>query len=188
MTSTAATIIPSDRPAALAPLAVLGDTWARDIERHDYDPPTVDESLELCGDGLYRGDDPLSGCGLTLHEALGLTLAVAWADEAHDAAKAYQHPVMVASQTVRGRPLWRVRLPTVGTERLMTSGEARELAQALLDVRRIVWPSQPWRPRDPIAEQLERALRAMDADLRGPTPVQVLTPAVIPSDIGRNWS
>lgn len=50
-----------------------------------------------------------------------------------------------------------------------------------------VWPTQAWTRRDQIAATIELHLRAMDAEMRGPAPVVTLTPAVNPSDIGRNW-
>ena len=40
---------------------------------------------------------------------------------------------------------------------------------------------------DMIAEHLERHVRLMDADLRGPAPIEVVTPYTAPGDVGRAW-
>ena len=180
---------PEQEPAAppsarVSALAVLGLVWASDL----VDPAdAVDPSLTLGQDGYYRGGDEFTAGGLTLYEALGMTLAVIWADEASDPERAFRQPVTAGTPRLGAR-VWRVQLPGA-VARDMTAADACPVVRALLVVRRTVWPAKPWRPRDPIAEQLERNLRAIEAELRGPAlPVQVLRPAVIASDIGRDWS
>ncbi len=59
--------------------------------------------------------------------------------------------------------------------------------RALLVLRRAAFPAIPWRPRDPVAEDLQRRIRAMEVAEAPRRPVEVLTPYTAPSDIGRNW-
>ena len=59
--------------------------------------------------------------------------------------------------------------------------------RALLVLRKAACPSVPWRPRDPVAEDLQRRIRAMEVAEAPRRPVEVLTPYTAPSDIGRNW-
>ncbi len=61
------------------------------------------------------------------------------------------------------------------------------VARAMLVLRRVAFPAIPWRPRDPIAEDLQRRIRAMEVAEAPRRPVEVLTPYTAPSDIGRNW-
>ena len=61
------------------------------------------------------------------------------------------------------------------------------VARAMLVLRRAAFPSIPWRPRDPIAEDLQRRIRAMEVDEAQRRPVEVLTPYTAPSDVGRSW-
>ena len=66
-------------------------------------------------------------------------------------------------------------------------GQSLPIARALLVLRRAAFPSIPWRPRDPVAEELQRRIRAMEAAEAPRRPVEVLTPYTAPSDIGRMW-
>ena len=59
--------------------------------------------------------------------------------------------------------------------------------RALLVLRRAAFPAIPWRPRDPVAEDLQRRIRAMEVAEAPRRPVEVLTPYTAPSAIGRNW-
>ena len=61
------------------------------------------------------------------------------------------------------------------------------VARAMLVLRRAAFPAIPWRPRDPIAEDLQRRIRAMEVDEAQRRPVEVLTPYTAPSDVGRSW-
>lgn len=61
------------------------------------------------------------------------------------------------------------------------------VARAMLVLRRAAFPAIPWRPRDPIAEDLQRRIRAMEVAEAPRRRVEVLTPYTAPSDIGRNW-
>ena len=60
-------------------------------------------------------------------------------------------------------------------------------ARALLVLRRAAYPSIPWRPRDPVAEELQRRIRAMEVAEAPRRPVERLEPYTAPSDIGREW-
>ena len=59
--------------------------------------------------------------------------------------------------------------------------------RALLVLRRAAFPAIPWRPRDPVAEELQRRIRAMEVAEAPRRPAEVLTPYTAPSDVGRSW-
>ena len=61
------------------------------------------------------------------------------------------------------------------------------VARAMLVLRRAAFPAIPFRPRDPVAEDLQRRIRAMEVDEAPRRPVEALTPYTAPSDIGRTW-
>ncbi|MEK9899153.1 MAG: hypothetical protein VW516_00205 [Rhodospirillaceae bacterium] len=150
----------------------------------------VDRNLTLGPDGLWRSPFilPFAPDGLTLTEALGMTCAVRWAEMAAVPATAFQAPVRAYPTRYQpGARRWLVRLPGIALESEVTAEEGVDLLRALLVVRRILWPTQAWTRRDQIAATIELHLRAMDAEMRGPASVVTLTPAVNPSDIGRNW-
>lgn len=65
--------------------------------------------------------------------------------------------------------------------------ETLPVVRAMLVLRRAAFPAIPWRPRDPIAEDLQRRIRAMEVAEAPRRPVEALTPYTAPSDIGRNW-
>jgi len=65
--------------------------------------------------------------------------------------------------------------------------ETLPVVRAMLVLRRAAFPAIPWRPRDPIAEDLQRRIRAMEVAEAPRRPVEVLTPYTAPSDIGRDW-
>jgi len=65
--------------------------------------------------------------------------------------------------------------------------ETLPVVRAMLVLRRAAFPSIPWRPRDPVAEDLQRRIRAMEVAEAPRRPVEVLTPYTAPSDIGRDW-
>ena len=59
--------------------------------------------------------------------------------------------------------------------------------RALLVLRRAAFPAIPWRPRDPVAEELQRRILAMEVAEAPRRPAEVLTPYTAPSDVGRSW-
>ncbi len=61
------------------------------------------------------------------------------------------------------------------------------VARAMLVLRRVAFPAIPWRPRDPIAEDLQRRIRAMEVAEAPRRSAQPLTPYTAPSDVGRSW-
>lgn len=170
----------------LRALSVIGLAWSATLPAP---VEAVDEALELGQDGLWRSQEtlPFAPDGLTLSEALGMTCAVAWASM--DEGKAFRAPVRL-SPTARalGSRRWLIRLPGFEEESEVTAADGAILLRALLVVRRILWPTQAWTRRDQIAATIELHLRAMDAEIRGPSPVVTLTPAVNPGDLGRDWS
>lgn len=164
-------------------LATIGLVWSANLPEP---AAALHDRLTLGSNGLWYGAERSFPEGLTLTEALGLTLTVAWAAEAEGTSVRYAYPMIRRSESGSA---WSVRLPGTRLEPVdLATADARELADALLTIRRTVWPSIPWRPRDMIAEHLERHIRLMDAELRGPTPTEVLTPYVAASDVGRSWS
>jgi len=169
---------------------------------------SIDESLSLSYlDGLWRpvlaDDASFASGGLTTMEALGMTLAVRWA-EAGDTCMYALRLVTRAVSTevsdfrlkVKAAPLnaWVVCLPGTVYSVFPTmlsatfdTAAALPLAEALLLVRRTLWPAVPFRPRDQTAAALELHIRAMQAALRGPRAVETLVPETTASDIGRVW-
>lgn len=65
--------------------------------------------------------------------------------------------------------------------------ETLPVVRAMLVLRRAAFPAIPFRPRDPVAEDLQRRIRAMEVAEAPRRPVEVLTPYTAPSDIGRDW-
>ena len=178
--------MPAATPEARLALATIGLVWSEHLPRPVR---AVHDLLRLDADGLYRSTVPAMDAfpdGLTLTEALGLTLAVAWAADAEctTPGRGPRWNRLVR----RDGATWEILLPGVNVQTVAhVTVDARALADALLTVRRIVWPSIPWRPRDMIAEHLERHIRLMDADLRGPAPIEVVTPYTAAGDVGRAW-
>lgn len=148
--------------------------------------PTRQIAPELARDpsGRWRGASTGEAFpeGLTREQAIGMTIAVCWAGS-EDAAS----PLVLCALAGRERPrAWTIRIPGEPA-RLMEAAEALPIVQALLVVRRILWPTIPWRPRDPVAEELERHARVMSCTLHPSWPPVVLTPPVDQSQIGRDW-
>ena len=178
--------LPVSTADQLAALEVLGRAWLAEIR--DEPAQHMHPCLACCGGRWRNGDHMLAfPRGLTLEQALGFTLAVRWV-EAHEAGRdIYRAPVVATSSTSSNRPIWRVCLPGVGQDRNLSAVEALPVTRALRTVRRILWPVRPWGRRDQIAETLELHARAMEADLRGPTPIERVFPPTFLSDVGRNW-
>lgn len=65
--------------------------------------------------------------------------------------------------------------------------ETLPVARALLLLRRAAFQPIPWRPRDPVAEELTRRIRAMEVAEAPRRPVVRLEPYTAPSDVGRVW-
>ena len=175
--------LPVSTADQLAALEVLGRAWLAEIR--DEPAQHVSEWLVPRDGRWVTGAFPL---GLTLEQALGFTLAGRWV-EAHDSGRDIYHAPVVAtsSTTSSNRPVWRVCLPVVGHDCNLSAAEALPVTRALLTVRRIFWPVRPWGCRDQIAETLELHARAMEADLRGPAPIERVFPPTFLSDLGRNW-
>lgn len=193
---TAAHQLPTPEPAPtselLRALSTIGLAWSAALTTTFASAAdAVDEQLELGADGLFRSPFclPFAPDGMTLTEALGMTCVVHWAEMGTKEETAWRAPVRLSpSARAPGSRIWFVTLPGTTDAEMMTAHEGIDLMRALLVVRRIVWPAQAWLRRDPVAQTIELHLRAMEAEIRGPARVTTLTPAVNPSDIGRNWS
>lgn len=178
--------MPTATPETLAALATIGLALA-----HGQTRAQIHRAIDA---GLTRGprgetwtsSEPsireAFPSGLTMPEALGFTVALDWASALNEDA-----PTRLIAED-RGR--WLVRIPTLppGRTRELPPEKALELAQALLHIRRIVWPAQPWRLRDWVAEHIERQVRQIEASLRPPQRPEVITPYTAASDVGRAWS
>ena len=160
-------------PKTMSALAVLGAYWALTDEA-----PTMHPRLQRAGDRFVCNEIPE---GLPPAEAFGLTLAHRWAELDESGADVQ----LVTRNSDAG---WRVALPGEPA-RVLATDRAVVITRALLEVRRVIRPSpRPFAPRDHAAEVLQFHLRAMEAQLRGPAPVERLQPAVNHSDLGRDWS
>lgn len=185
-------------PKTRTPLAMLGVHWATTVRAPQPHPRLVRDAA-----GRYRCAEIPEG--LPHADALGLTLAIRWAelDQQHedmqtrirDETCPADERAQLQDALAGRRPLvtrageaWLVALP--GEEPLVLPTDAAVvITRALLEVRRRVRPCpRPFAPRDPQAETLQLHLRAMEAELRGPIPVITVHPPLIESDLGRNWS
>lgn len=169
-------------PTILTALGQLGMAWAHELQSSlaaltDH----LAEELVLASDGRWHGPHTqgFAPLGLTLTEALGMSLSVLWA------ATPGRELVHVEASTA-GR--WLITLPVVGVEHELATCHAVELVQSLLVIRRILWPVEPWRPHDPVAAELLRSQRLLEAELRGRAPAQPLELVIDHSDIGRRWA
>ena len=180
--------VPADIMRAFA---VLGLAWLDRLPTvADAISKAVHPSLALGGDGVWRPVDPeVSACypdGLSLTEALGLTLVVRYR-EAVQRFEAACHGTHVAAVVQRMRgveafyPLGGQQWALIGDE------EAVRVAGAWMVVRRAERPAIPWGPRDSVYEELRRVVHAASARL-SPARVETLRPEVIASDVGRDWS
>lgn len=173
-------------------LAVIGRALQGTLSKQDM-LADVDESvgasavglltsggLSMCADGLWRprtlDDAPALASGLTTPEALGFGVAMRWAGGG-DA------PVIGLAPAGR----WRLTLPTGTFSQILAPADATPIALALLAVRRVIRPREPWQARDPVAEGLLFHLRSMSAAMHPRRP-ELLLPPTIASDIGRDWS
>lgn len=162
-------------PKTMSALAVLGAYWVLTAEA-----PAMHPRLRRRGDGRFTCAEFAEG--LPPAEAFGLTLAHRWAELDESGADVQ----LVTRNGDAGG--WRVALPGEPA-RVLPVDRAVVIARALLAVRRVIRPSpRPFAPRDHAAEVLQFHLRAMEAQLRGPAPVERLQPAVNRSDLGRDWS
>jgi hypothetical protein len=160
---------------SLSALATIGAYWVLT----NNGPCSMHPRLRRRDDG--RWVCPEFAEGLAPAEAFGLTLAVRWA-ELDERGEAVQ---LVSSNGDAGG--WLVALPGEPA-RVLPVDRAAVVTRALLEVRRTVRPPRPFALRDQVAERLQLHLRAMEAQLRGWTPVVTIHPPVIRSDLGRDWS
>jgi hypothetical protein len=146
-------------PAIMAALAVVGEAWLATLPDVAAGMAAIDRSLVLDG-AVWR---PWDVEGRAAFPG-GLNLAEALG------------ATYVMRWTMRwtngSPPTFRLSLP---------------VARAMLVLRRAAFPAIPFRPRDPVAEDLQRRIRAMEVAEAPRRPVEVLTPYTAPSDIGRNW-
>lgn len=174
---------PTDRDIIKA-FAVLGLAWLDRLPTvGDAIHRAVHPALALQADGLWRPTDPAVAEaypeGLTLAEALGWTLASAWAGKGHC-------PVLRERCII---PTWIVMFDSEArgmTHVIMQAEEAERVASAWLTIRLAMRPPVAWGPRDFVAEELRRHARDASAHAR-PAKVETLTPETIASDLGRNW-
>ncbi len=147
-------------PAIMAALAVVGEAWLAALPDVAAGMAAIDRSLVLDGAAWRPWDVEGRAAvpgGLNLAEALGATYVMRWCKG--------MNPGFVG----------------------VASRSSLPVARALLVLRRAAFPAIPWRPRDPVAEELQRRIRAMEVAEAPRRPVEVLTPYTAPSDIGRNW-
>lgn len=146
--------------AIMAALAVIGSAWLETLADISHAMASVDKSLVLDG-AVWRPWDVAGRAafpdGLNLAEALGATYVMQWA-------RSRSIPSAIA--------LWPGTLPVL---------------RALLVVREAAFPSIPWRPRDQVREELQRRIMAMEVAEEPRRPMQVLTPYIAQSDVGRSW-
>ena len=177
---------PTDRDVIKA-FAVLGLAWLDRLPTvGDAIHRAVHPALALQADGLWRPTDPAVAEaypeGLTLAEALGWTLASAWAGKGHC-------PVIAPGGWWSPRPTreWIGMFDGVSTlNSMMGPEEAERVASAWLTIRLAMRPPVAWGPRDAVAEELRRHARDASAHAL-PAKVEILTPETIASDLGRNW-
>lgn len=143
-------------PAVMAALAVIGEAWLATLADVGEGMSKVDRSLALDG-AVWR---PVDVAGRAAFPR-GLNLAEA----------------LGATYVMR----W-----AMNGHRTQLDALTLPVARALLVVRRAAFPSIPWRPRDPVAEELQRIIRAMEVKA-SPVKREVLVPYTAPSDLGRAW-
>jgi hypothetical protein len=151
---------PVQSPAIMAALSVIGTAWLSVLADTSSAMSAIDPSLVLDGAVWRPWDVAGRGAfpnGLNLAEALGATYVMRWCSSSP--------PVIVGSKPDMPLPV----------------------ARALLALRREAFPAAPWRPRDPVAEELQRRIRVMEVAESPRRPVVVLKPYTAPSDIGRGW-
>lgn len=172
----------------IAAFQVLGLAWLDRLPTvGDAIHRAVHPALALQADGLWRPRDLAIAAaypeGLTLTEALGWTLASAWAGKAHCPVLRAQLATsswigMFDGDDKDGLPQ---RMSVV-----MSAAETEHVAAAWLTIRLAMHPPVPWGPRDAVAEELRRHARDASAYVR-PARVEPLNPITIASDLGRNW-
>lgn len=164
------------RPDISAALATIGATWlawtrasAAQLAAMFPDRSRVMRAVDALGVELPAPTD----------EALGLVAVSTW--RAGD--------LRSACRRCPGDPrFWRVELAGVGCDREVSASDGLSIAEALLLVRRALFPVRAFGPRDMVAEALQFHARAMAASLRPRARIEVLRPAVSMSDLGRDWS
>lgn len=144
-------------PAIMAALAVVGGAWLATLPDVAAGMAAIDRSLVLDG-AVWR---PWDVAGRVAFPD-GLNLAEA----------------LGATFVMR----WAAPLPC-----MPVMPRSLPVVRALLMLRRAAFPSIPWRPRDPVAEDLQRRIRAAEVAEAPRRPVEVLTPYTAKSDVGRSW-
>ena len=145
-------------PAIMAALAVVGEAWLATLPDVAAGMAAIDRSLVLDG-AVWRPWDVEGRAAFPY----GLNLAEA----------------MGATAVMK----W------AGEDKyfVINQNPTLPILRALLVLRRAAFPSIPWRPRDPVAEELQRRIRAMEVAEAPRRPAEVLTPYTAPSDVGRSW-
>ena len=156
----AALPVAAQSAAIMAALAVIGVAWLETLADTSAAMAAIDPSLVLDG-AVWRPWD-MAGraafpAGLNLAEALGATFVMRWS--------LGEAPLVAGSR--KDCPL--------------------HVLRALLVLRRAAFPSIPWRPRDVVATELQRRIRAMEVAEAPRVPAVELHPYTAPGDIGRVW-
>jgi len=182
--------MPAVTPDTLEALATLGLEAAHGLSRRTIRAGIDQRLVEHPGE-VFRSDEPALleafPRGLTIMEALGFTVVLSWVDRPPSAGGEILRVDHWRVSCPDSR--WAVRLPVANAPtREMDGPDALRLTLALLHIRRIICPSIPWRRRDPVAEELERRARQIEASLQPPQRPEVITPYTAASDVGRAWS
>ena len=156
-------------PAIMAALATIGEAWLAALSDVSAAMAAIDRSLVLDG-ATWRPWDVEGRADGAVWRPWDIEGRAAFPDGLNLA------EALGATFVMRWADGWqqslRLSLP---------------VARAMLVLRRAAFPAIPFRPRDPVAEDLQRRIRAMEVAEAPRRPVEVLTPYTAPSDVGRSW-